>query len=285
MKTGNIMNFFFLAAAAAVLLLISACTPQDVAPAAPPLSEPILQEEIEPGEIVVAAASDLQFAFTEISQIFEEQTGSRVTLVFGSTGHLTQQIENGAPYDLLASASADYIQRLLDQGLVLEDSVQVYAYGRLVIAVNRGSGLTVASLEDLLLPGVRTISIANPSHAPYGIAARQALESAGVWDQLQTRLVLGENVRQAVQYVQSGDAQAGLVAISVASVPEVSWIMVDRELHEPIEQVLAVTMRSKRPDIASQFARFVLSEKSQQILFSYGFEPPIEAELLPTPVQ
>jgi molybdate transport system substrate-binding protein len=257
-------------------------TPEPVTPG--PLDPQVLPTlALGPGEIVVAAASDLQLALPEISKLYETQTGNRVTLVFGSTGLLTQQIENGAPYDLFLSANAGYIQRLLEQDLVVEDSVELYAYGRLVIAVNRGSGVQASSLPDLLSPQVRNIAIANPDHAPYGLAARQALESAGLWDSLQDRLVLGDNVRQALQYVQSGDAQVGLVAMSIASVPEVSWMLVDSSLHQPLEQTLAVTRSANRPDIARQFSAFIASDRGRQVLYSYGFEVPGDVELLPTP--
>jgi molybdate transport system substrate-binding protein len=257
-------------------------TPEPVTPG--PLDPQVLPTlALGPGEIVVAAASDLQLALPEISKLYETQTGNRVTLVFGSTGLLTQQIENGAPYDLFLSANAGYIQRLLEQDLVVEDSVELYAYGRLVIAVNRGSGVQASSLPDLLSPQIRNIAIANPDHAPYGLAARQALESAGLWDSLQDRLVLGDNVRQALQYVQSGDAQVGLVAMSIASVPEVSWMLVDSSLHQPLEQTLAVTRSANRPDIARQFSAFIASDRGRQVLYSYGFEVPGDVELLPTP--
>jgi molybdate transport system substrate-binding protein len=257
-------------------------TPEPVTPG--PLDPQVLPTlALGPGEIVVAAASDLQLALPEISKLYETQTGNRVTLVFGSTGLLTQQIENGAPYDLFLSANAGYIQRLLEQDLVVEDSVELYAYGRLVIAVNRGSGVQASSLPDLLSPQIRNIAIANPDHAPYGLAARQALESAGLWDSLQDRLVLGDNVRQALQYVQSGDAQVGLVAMSIASVPEVSWMLVDSSLHQPLEQTLAVTRSANRPDIARQFSAFIASDRGRQVLYSNGFEVPGDVELLPTP--
>jgi molybdate transport system substrate-binding protein len=257
-------------------------TPEPVTPG--PLDPQVLPTlALGPGEIVVAAASDLQLALPEISKLYETQTGNRVTLVFGSTGLLTQQIENGAPYDLFLSANAGYIQRLLEQDLVVEDSVELYAYGRLVIAVNRGSGVQASSLPDLLSPQIRNIAIANPDHAPYGLAARQALESAGLWDSLQDRLVLGDNVRQALQYVQSGDAQVGLVTMSIASVPEVSWMLVDSSLHQPLEQTLAVTRSANRPDIARQFSAFIASDRGRQVLYSYGFEVPGDVELLPTP--
>jgi molybdate transport system substrate-binding protein len=198
----------------------------------------------------VAAAADLQFAFPEIAAAFEQETGRPVRLVFGSTGQLTQQIENGAPYDLFAAANIAYVQRLAEQGLVLEDSIALYARGHLVLAVNRKAGVNAEALEDLLDPSIQHIAIANPEHAPYGMAAQEALQSAGLWEALQDKLVRGETVRQALQFVQSGDAQVGIVALSVAEVPEVTWTLIDQDLHKPIDQALAILTSSKNQEAA-----------------------------------
>jgi molybdate transport system substrate-binding protein len=226
----------------------------------------------------------LQFAFDEIAALFEQETGHRVTLVFGSTGQLAQQIENGAPYDLFASADVDFIHQLQEKELVLADSVTQYARGRLVLADNRQADLSIESLEDLLDPQIRNIAIANPEHAPYGVAARQALETAGLWEAVQPKIVYGENVRQALQYVQTGDAQAGLVALSVAEVPEITWTLVDETLHQPLDQALAVVASSPHPEVAGEFARFVNGEQGRPVMRRYGFVLPGEAPVM-DPVQ
>jgi molybdate transport system substrate-binding protein len=227
-------------------------------------------------EIVVAAAASLQFAFQGIAARFEQETGQHVRLVFGSSGQLTQQIENGAPYDLFAAANQEYIDRLLGQGLVLENSIELYARGRIVLAVNRQSGLEVRKLEDLLLPDVRHIAIANPEHAPYGLAAQQALQSAGLWEQLQDKVVLAENVRQALQFVQSGDAQAGLIALAEANVPEISWTLIDESLHVPLDQSLAVLASAKEPELARQFSAYINGTVGRPLMRQYGFVLPGE---------
>lgn len=229
------------------------------------------------GEIVVGAAADLQFAFTDIAQAYEQETGQRVRLVFGSTGQLTQQIENGAPYDLIAAANQAYIARLLEQGLVLPGSIALYARGRIVLAANRQTGLKVEQLEDLLDPAIRNIAIANPEHAPYGLAAKQALQSAGLWEQIQDRLALAENVRQALQYIQSGDAQAGIIALSVANVPEITWTLIEEDLHVPLDQSLAVLASAKEPELAAQFSAYINGETGRPIMREYGFILPGEA--------
>ncbi len=232
-------------------------------------------------ELTVAAASDLQFAFTEIAELFEEETGQPVTLVFGSTGNLAQQIENGAPFDLFAAANIDFIERLNTQGLVLEDTITLYARGRVVLAANRQAGVTVATLKDLLDPSIRNVAIANPEHAPYGLAAKQALEHAGLWDALQPKLVLGENVRQALQYIQTGDAEAGIIALSVADIPEISWVLLDEELHQPLNQALAVITSSSQVEQARAFAAFINGESGRLVMRKYGFILPGE-DLIPS---
>jgi molybdate transport system substrate-binding protein len=227
--------------------------------------------------LIVAAASDLQFAFPDLARLFEQETGQEVTLVFGSTGLLTQQIENGAPYDLFAAADSRYIERLARQNLLQPDSIRLYARGRLVLAANIESGVTVDSLSDLLSPNITHISIANPAHAPYGRAAQEALVAAGFWEDLEPKLVFGENVRQALQYIQTGDAQAGLIAESVADVPEISWRPVAEDLYQPLHQALGVLTTSQKGNLAGQFADLVTSEQGRSILAGYGFALPDEA--------
>ena len=237
---------------------------------------PTATEQASQGEIIIAAAADLQFAFQDIAEIYEHETGQQVRLVFGSTGLLTQQIEHGAPYDLIAAANQEYVDRLLGQDLVLPDSIKLYARGRIVLAVNRQTGLALDKLEDLLEADIHHIAIANPQHAPYGVAAMQALQTSGLWEQVQDKLVLGENVRQALQYVQSGDAQAGIIALSVANVPEITWTLIDEGLHVPLDQSLAVLTSAKEPELAAQFAAYINGETGRPIMRQYGFVLPGE---------
>jgi molybdate transport system substrate-binding protein len=184
--------------AVATLLSLAGCTG-----VALPTGTPTATEQGSQGEIIIAAAADLQFAFQDIAEIYEQETGQQVRLVFGSTGQLTQQIEHGAPYDLIAAANQEYVDRLLRQDLVLPDSIKLYARGRIVLAVNRQTGLALEKLEDLLDPSIRHIAIANPEHAPYGLAAMQALQTSRVVGTGARQAGTGENVRQALQYVQT----------------------------------------------------------------------------------
>ena len=227
-------------------------------------------------EVTVAAAADLQFAFQEIGALFEEQCGCKVTFIFGSSGNLATQIENGLPADVFASANIAYVDGLKEKGLILEDTQQLYAVGRIVLAVNKDSGVQVENLRDLLKPEVKKMAIANPEHAPYGVAAMQALQSEGIWEDLKPRLVYGENVRQALQYIQTGDAQAGIVALSVADVPEVSYTLIDDSLHQPLRQSLAVLRRTGEEQLARDFIAFVNGPQGRPIMKKYGFLLPGE---------
>jgi len=226
--------------------------------------------------LTVAAASDLQFAFTEIAELYEAHTGQPVTLVFGSTGQLAQQIENGAPFDLFAAANIAFVEELRDKGLVLADTVALYAEGRIVLAVNRQAGVEIAELAGLLDPAIQRVAIANPEHAPYGMAAKEALISVGIWETLAPKLVYGENVRQTLQFIQTGDAQAGIVALSVADVPEIAWTLLAADLHNPLLQALAVVSTSSQPDAARAFAAFINGEEGRPIMRRYGFVLPGE---------
>ncbi|HEY64106.1 MAG TPA: molybdate ABC transporter substrate-binding protein [Caldilineae bacterium] len=225
---------------------------------------------------MVAAASSLRGAFDDIARAFEEETGTSVTISFGSSGQLAQQIENGAPFDVFASANEAYVDRLAERGFVLLDTRRVYARGRLALVVNRERGASVKRLEDLADPSLGPIAIANPDHAPYGLAAYQALERRRLWEQVRSRIVMGENVRQALQFVQIGDAPVGIVALSIADVPEVDYTPISTELHDPLNQTLVILRDSRHPELARRFVAFVTGTAGRAILQRYGFLLPEE---------
>ena len=227
-------------------------------------------------ELLVAAAADMQFAFPEIGALFEEECDCSVTLSFGSSGNLTEQIKAGLPADVFAAANIDYADELREVGLVIDETQQLYALGRIVLAVNRDSGLSVSDLDDLRSPEVKRIALANPEHAPYGIAAMEALQSVGLWEELKPKLVYAENVRQAMQYVRSGDAPVGLIALSVADVPEITYVLIDESLHEPIRQAIAVLRRTQHEELAREFIAFVNGPQGRPIMKKYGFLLPGE---------
>ncbi|MBM4404934.1 MAG: molybdate ABC transporter substrate-binding protein [Chloroflexi bacterium] len=226
--------------------------------------------------ITVAAASDLTFAFQELGKRFEEKTGTKVTFTFGSTGQLAQQVEHGAPVDLFAAADQRAIDDLTGKGRLVPGTKALYARGFLAIWTRKASDLRLERLEDLAQPGVQRIAIANPEHAPYGIAAREAMETSGLWESLRPKLVYGENIRQALQFAETGNVDAAIVALSLAQRSDGRWVRVPDGLHKPLEQALAVVSGSKREQAARAFASFVTSEEGRAILRSHGFSVPGE---------
>ena len=226
-----------------------------------------------PGDrsITVAAASDLRFAFTEIGTLYEQETDARVVFTFGSTGNLARQIENGAPIDIFAAANLRFVEDLSSKGLIVKGTQQSYALGRIVLASNRETGLRLINLRELLRPEVKRVAIANPQHAPYGMAAKQALEALGIWNPLRLKLVYGENVRQALQYVQTGNVDAGIIALSIADVPGVTYNLIDDRLHQPLKQALAVIKGTKNEELARGFVNFINGPKGRTIMKKYGF--------------
>ena len=222
-------------------------------------------------ELIVGAASSLRFAFQDIAPAFEQQAGASVTLIFGSSGSLTTQIEQGAPIDILFAANEDFIERLRDQAKIISNTQHVYALGRIAVAVSQRDGAESPELPALLDPDVRRVAIANPAHAPYGLAAKQALERAGLWDQLQPKLVLAENVEQTAQFLRTGNAEAAILAWSVADSPEIEYRLIETSLHLPLRHSAAVVADSPRQALARRFLRFVLGPEGQSIMSQHGF--------------
>lgn len=234
----------------------------------------IKQENLGENQLHVAAASNLRFAFEEIGSIFEEISGVKIVFQFGSSGNLAQQITNGAPIDLFVSANKEFVEDLIKNGHVLEDTKALFAIGRIVLAVNKNVKVKVTSLEDLLLDEIEYISIANPNHAPYGLAAKEALQSIGIWEFLEEKLVYGENVSQALQFIETGNAPVGIIALSIAKVEELEYILIDEETHNPLEQILGVVSSSNNKELAKEFALFVNSPLGREIMEKHGFSLP-----------
>ncbi len=223
----------------------------------------------------MAAASDLRFAFEELGERFEEETGTRVTFTFGSTGQLARQIEQGAPVDLFAAANVAFLEELVDRGRIIPETVALYGRGFLVLWTRDDSPLRLEGIEDLVQPGVRRISIANPAHAPYGIAAEEALRSAGLLEALRPKLVPGENVNQALQFAQTGNVDVGIIALSLGIVADGGrQVRVPEELHEPIDQALGVVAGSAREAEARAFAAFVNGPVGRPVMERHGFVVP-----------
>lgn len=225
-------------------------------------------------QITVAAAGDLNFALRELAKRFEQKTGHTVQISFGSSGNLSAQIENGAPFDVFMSADVSYPERLVEKGLLKQGSLVRYGRGTLVVWVPPDSKLDPSLLRERLLTNdaVKRISIANPRHAPYGRAAEAALKRWGVYDRIKDKLVLGENVTQAAQFVESGNADAGLVALSlVLAKGEGKYWQVPDDAYPPLEQGAAIVASTKHPAAAQAFMDFLNSPEARRILETYGF--------------
>jgi molybdate transport system substrate-binding protein len=229
-------------------------------------------------EITVAAASDLRPAFEELGAAFEAATGTSVTFSFGSSGQLREQIINGAPFDLFASANVDFVDDVIEAGRGVAATKADYAYGRIVLWTPAGVDLP-ESIEELTDARFRRIAIANPVHAPYGLAAKEALESAGIHDRLEDRLVYGENISDTFRIAQSGNADVGIVALSLVIADGSEYTLVPAALHEPLRQALVVTSIGARGDAAAAFAAFLGSPESREVMVRYGFVLPGEQPL------
>jgi len=222
-------------------------------------------------DFTVAAASDLTPVFEEIGRQFESVHKTKVVFVFGSTGLLTKQIENGAPVDLFAAANVSYIDQLEQKGLIVPGTKQIYARGRITLWTPADSNLRLAGIEDLARPEVQRIAIANPDHAPYGLAARQALESAGIWDRVQRKLVYGDNIRQALQYAETGNVDVAIVALSLSTQSRGRWTLIPEELHKPIDQAFGIIKGARNEQTAREFAAFLNVPQGRAVMQKYGF--------------
>lgn len=230
-------------------------------------------------EITIAAASDLNFAFKEIVAEFEKTTGNHVKLTLGSSGNFYAQIQNGAPFDLYFSADIAYPRKLEEAGLTVPGSLYQYAVGRIVMWTGNGSHLDFSKgLEILREPTIGKIAIANPKHAPYGRAAVAAMEHAQVYDRLKDKLVLGENISQAAQFVESGAADVGIIALSLALAPPMQaaghYWEIPADAYPPIEQGAVILMGGKNQDSAKAFLSFIQGAEGQTMMKRYGFVVP-----------
>jgi len=232
-------------------------------------------------KITIAAASDLKFALDEIVVLFEKaHPADRVEVIYGSSGKFQTQIRQGAPFDLYFSADIAYPRKLKEEGFAASE-VQPYALGRIVLWSSEldAAKMTLADLAD---PSIRKIAIANPKHAPYGKRAEEALKAAGVWDKVEVRLVYGENIAQTAQFVQSGNVQIGIIALSLALNPALAkrggHALIPDHLHQPLEQGFIITRRAAANKLAQAFAGFMAGSEAREIMSRYGFVLPGKVE-------
>jgi molybdate transport system substrate-binding protein len=231
-------------------------------------------------DLRLAAASDLNFAIKEIISKYEKDTGNHVQLTLGSSGTFFTQISEGAPFDVYLSADRSYPDQLLDRKFGEPGTLFIYGVGRIVVWVPASSSIDVTKLgmQSLLQPSIRKISIANPEHAPYGRAAVSAMQRAGVYDRVKNSLVLGENISQAAEFVSSGAAQAGILALSLALSDPMrgkgKYWEVPTNTYPLMEQagiILRHARESGNLEAARSFMRALQSPQSHEILKRYGF--------------
>jgi molybdate transport system substrate-binding protein len=238
-------------------------------------------------ELKIAAASDLSTAIQRLVPLFEGRSGTRVSVSLGSSGNFFAQIQNGAPFDVFLSADKSYPEKLEQAGVAEAGTLTPYARGRLVIWMPKSSSLRFevkegnilsGGLEALLRPEVRRIAIANPGHAPYGRAAVAALEHYKIYGRIKSKLVLGENISQTAQFAQSGNADLGWIALSLAVAGPMAesgrYVLLPEESYPAIEQAGIVVRASKNKPAAKRFLQFLLSAEGQAVLHDLGFGSP-----------
>ena len=252
-----------------VVLGVGACKRSDPAPG----------ESTASATIKVAAAADLSLAFRDLGMEFEKKTGMKVVFTFGSTGNLAKQIAEGAKYDLFAAANQSFVDDVIKAGACDGATKTPYARGRIVVWTKDDAKIAPpTSLADLADKRFVKIAIANPEHAPYGLAAQQALTTAGVWETVKPKLVYGENVQQTLQFGQTGNVEAAIVALSLATVVEGGkWIAIEEAQHKPIDQALVVCKGGTSMQGAKDFAAFLGSADGRAVMRKFGFLLPGES--------
>ncbi len=223
-------------------------------------------------QIRIAAAADLSKAFTEVGRAFTAKTGIKPVFTFGSSGLLAKQLAQGAPFDIFAAANINYVDEVVAAGACDGASKRPYALGRIVAW---SQDQKIAALSDLAEPRFIKVAIAHPDHAPYGLAAKQALQAAGVWPQVEGKLVFAENIRQTLQWAQDGNADAAIISLSLAPVAEGGRsLTIDDALHQPLIQALAVCKNGGAAASGQRFVDFLTSPEGTEIMKRYGFTLP-----------
>jgi len=236
-----------------------------------------------PQEVRIAAAADLVYAFKELQTIFEsEHPGVSLSLTFGSSGKMFAQLQQEAPFDLFFAADANYPMRLVESGHAVRESYGLYARGQIALWVRNDFPLSVEEKKQqiLLEPTVRKIAIANPEHAPYGKAAEAAFETWGIKEQVQDRLVFGDNIAQTAQFAESGAAEVGVISLSIAVSETMRnagrYWTIPLEDYPPINQGCVMMKWAKAPEAAMQFLEYLEGPRGQAIMQNYGFLSPTE---------
>jgi molybdate transport system substrate-binding protein len=225
-------------------------------------------------ELVVAAAANLTDVFAQVGPRFKDKTGIRVVFSFGATADLARQIENGAPFDVFAAADTAHVDRLLDKGLITAGSRTLYARGRLVMWLPPGSNLKASQISDITAKEFGRVAIAKPDVAPYGQAAVESLRALGIWNQVEPKVVYGQNVSQTKQYAATGNAEVAFIPMALVKRGEGTFIEVNEESHKPIDQALGIVKDSAKQTAARQFVDFLISSEGQELLSKNGYSKP-----------
>ena len=229
--------------------------------------------------LTIAAAADLKFAMTEVVDQFRaDRPGTRIEVIYGSSGKFFTQIRNGAPFDMYFSADIAF-PRELEKHRLTAGPTRPYATGRLVLW-SLNPALANTPLKDLPKASIRRFAIANPRHAPYGLRAQEALEHQGAWAALKPKLVMGENIAHTAQFIDTGAAEAGIVALALVLSPTMAgkgaWTLIPDAWHEPLEQGYVITRRAANNRLAAEFSNYMASEPARVIMRRYGFMLPGE---------
>jgi len=256
------MKSLYAGVLAALLLVGTACRPSESS------------SQATKNEVTVAAAANLTQVFQRLGPQFESETGVHPVFSFASTAQLTQQIENSAPFDVIAAADAEHVDQLDRKGLLVPGSRAVYATGVLALWIPPRSQATIGKIEDLVLPEVHIIAVAKPELAPYGQATVDTLHGLGIWEKVKSKIVYAENISMAKQYATSNNADAVFTAYSLVLKEQGKIIQVDESLHQPITQELGIIAKSQHPNGARKFVDFLLTGKGRDVLRSYGYMVP-----------
>lgn len=252
-----------------VLAKLSACAALALALISPAQAE----------KLTIAAAADLKFAMTEVVDKFRAtRPGDQIEVIYGSSGKFFTQIKNGAPFDMYFSADIEYPRKLEKEGLTAGPT-RPYAVGRIVLWSLKPE-LANTAMKDLPKAAIRKFAIANPQHAPYGLRGKEALQHQGVWAAMEPKLVMGENIAHTAQFIDTGAADAGIVALALVLSPAMkdkgAWTLIPDAWHEPLEQGFAITQRAAANPLAKDFSSYMASEPARVIMRRYGFVLPGE---------
>jgi molybdate transport system substrate-binding protein len=225
-------------------------------------------------DLTIAAAANLTDAFADFGSRFTSKTGIHVVFSFGATADLAKQIENGAPFDVFAAADSEHVEQLEVKGLLTPGSRAIYARGRLVMWLPPSSNLKAERIQDITAKSFERIAIAKPDVAPYGRATVESLRALGVWDQIEHKVIYGQNVSQTKQYVATGNAEVGFIPLALVKTGEGRYIEVGDELHRPIDQALGIVKESTKQDAARKFVDFLLSAEGRELMSQKGYQKP-----------